>query len=390
MTIAPFSELVRTLYQGVLELPPWQSFLSTLLTQLDVQDAIIILRHPSESDLGTMVHMNSTNQSIKKENNYTKSLYSLDPFTNITPGKAVTLDEYVPEKILLKSDFYRLALEPANIFHILGVDIKVKNGLKASLRLTRPKTARAFHAEDKKLCAMLIPHFEQSIELHARINLIETERSLYANTVDQMSIATVLLDENRQVLKTNTLASVILKEKDGIRLVEGKLQIDRNKDNTQFRQIILAALSAHTGRQAGQHLDRHSGQQSCVVEALSIERPSGKAPLGLIIRTIPNNEWAEGQSKPTIAIFIGDPAKKAKASSQVLAKLFQLTPAQARLAMLLANGASLDDAVAELAISRNTGRAHLRAIFSKTGVTQQTQLVSLLLKSVTTLGTSDD
>ncbi len=54
--------------------------------------------------------------------------------------------------------------------------------------------------------------------------------------------------------------------------------------------------------------------------------------------------------------------------------------------MLLANGLTLDEASEELDISRNTARAHLRSIFSKTGVTRQTVLVRLILRSVATLG----
>ena len=47
-------------------------------------------------------------------------------------------------------------------------------------------------------------------------------------------------------------------------------------------------------------------------------------------------------------------------------------------------GANLDQAAAELGIARNTARAQLRSIFAKTGVSRQSMLVSLLLKSVVT------
>ena len=47
---------------------------------------------------------------------------------------------------------------------------------------------------------------------------------------------------------------------------------------------------------------------------------------------------------------------------------------------------TLDEASETLFISRNTARAHLRSLFSKTGVTRQTMLVRLILKSVAPLG----
>ena len=67
-------------------------------------------------------------------------------------------------------------------------------------------------------------------------------------------------------------------------------------------------------------------------------------------------------------------------------RLFDLTPAEASLALALANGLTLDEAADGLNIRKNTARAHLRSIFSKIGVTRQTTLVRVLLSSVIWLG----
>ena len=59
--------------------------------------------------------------------------------------------------------------------------------------------------------------------------------------------------------------------------------------------------------------------------------------------------------------------------------------AEAALALLLANGYTLDEAAVELKIRKNTIRAHLRSIFAKTGVRRQTTLIHLLLNSVASI-----
>ena len=69
-----------------------------------------------------------------------------------------------------------------------------------------------------------------------------------------------------------------------------------------------------------------------------------------------------------------------------LRQLFEFTPAEAALALLLANGLTLDEASDELGITRNTAKSHLSSIFSKTGVTRQPKLVQLILKSVAPIG----
>jgi pimeloyl-ACP methyl ester carboxylesterase/DNA-binding CsgD family transcriptional regulator len=57
---------------------------------------------------------------------------------------------------------------------------------------------------------------------------------------------------------------------------------------------------------------------------------------------------------------------------------FGLTPAEARLAALLRDGASLAEAADELAVSVNTTRNQLRAIFEKMGLHRQADLVRAL------------
>ncbi|MCY1345494.1 hypothetical protein D9M69_315560 [compost metagenome] len=85
-------------------------------------------------------------------------------------------------------------------------------------------------------------------------------------------------------------------------------------------------------------------------------------------------------------VFIRDPERRSQASHDVVRQLFDFTPAETQLALQLANGLTLDEAADELGISKNTARAHLRAIFSKTGVTRQATLVRMLLSSVISLG----
>jgi len=71
--------------------------------------------------------------------------------------------------------------------------------------------------------------------------------------------------------------------------------------------------------------------------------------------------------------------------ADVLAELFGFTPAESALALLLSNGLTLDEASEELGVSRNTAKSHLSTVFSKTGITRQTKLIQLILKSVASI-----
>jgi DNA-binding NarL/FixJ family response regulator len=69
-------------------------------------------------------------------------------------------------------------------------------------------------------------------------------------------------------------------------------------------------------------------------------------------------------------------------SSATLQHLFSLSPTEANLAHQLARGLDLKEASEELGITLNTARTYLRAIFQKTSVNRQSELIRLFNTSI--------
>ncbi|MNO75936.1 Bacterial regulatory protein, luxR family [compost metagenome] len=372
LSLDRFSSMLGNLYQGPLESTPWQSFLIELSHCLDGKYVTFILRPPSDQLDGLMVNANESSAEVVAS--YNQYYFNLDPFVDLPNGKVVTLEEFVSQEDWLNSEFYKNFLEPVGVFHILGADITTSDGALCRIRVCRGVESPGFVDEDKAFLAHFIPHLERSVALHTQINRIETERNLYAGAVDQFAVGTIILDENGKILQTNQVADRLLKEKDGLKISADNLQVGTPRDCQEFRRLVKQALQSQRG------------ERPSVVEAMRVQRPSGRADLGIIVRSVPLSEWNEGKHCPSVVIFVSDPEQEASAPQEIVKALFDLTPAEAQLAMLLANGLTLDEASEELGISRNTARAHLRATFSKTGVTRQTMLVRLILRSAATLG----
>lgn len=62
--------------------------------------------------------------------------------------------------------------------------------------------------------------------------------------------------------------------------------------------------------------------------------------------------------------------------------LFGLTPAEARLAIALCDGASLNDYALNQGITVGTTRIQLKSVFSKLGINRQPELVRLIGSSI--------
>lgn len=370
MSLEQFSKLVALIYEGLREPVQWGSLLVTLRKHLQANWVTLILRPASLDQPALLIRAGERGAEIYGAAYNQYNVFSMDPFVGLPPDKVVTLDEMIDTKVWMNGEFYRQFIEPNNIRHILGSDLRADDGAECRLRITRPEGTSNFSACDKLLCQMLLPHIKCAVNLRSHFGVIESERRLYATAVDRMLVGTLILDKSGVVIRSNRVADEILAQKDGIHLSRDTLHADYRQEDHELQRLMKLALSGH-------HLTTPT-----VPEAIAVTRPSGRAKLGIVIRTIPLGEWSEGQHRPAVAVFIRDPERKSQASNELLRQLFGFTPAEANLALLLANGLTLDEAADELSIRKNTIRAHLRSIFTKTGVTRQTTLVRLLLSSV--------
>lgn len=99
----------------------------------------------------------------------------------------------------------------------------------------------------------------------------------------------------------------------------------------------------------------------------------------LIMHAVPSLKYSTcSETKPHTMLILIDLENVPQVSSGTLERLFGLTPAEIRLAMLLISGLTTSEAADFLNIRVATARSQLASIFSKTRTTRQAELVRLL------------
>lgn len=372
--IAVFGPLIKSIYQGPLDNPPWASALARLRELLHARHVTLVLRQARVAQPSLTITAGANGVTVDATIYSRYEVFTLDPFVGLPRDRVVTVQEVVGEHAWLNSEFYRQVLQPVGIRDALGADLRTADGIECRFRVTRGPDPDPFTDSDRKFCEALLPHFELAVHIHSKLCQVESERKVYATTVDRMLIGTIILDEEGVVLSVSGTAQQTLDETDGIRkMPNGSIRAEYASENRELQRVIKKAA-----------VDAVSEVPS-VAEVVSITRPSGRPKLGLLIRTIPQAEMTESRHQPTVALFVRDSERKSETPQEVFQQLFGLTPAEASLALQLANGLTLDEAADEVSIRKNTARAHLRSIFSKTGVTRQTTLVRMLLSSVASM-----
>ena len=109
--------------------------------------------------------------------------------------------------------------------------------------------------------------------------------------------------------------------------------------------------------------------------ALSLPRSDGRHPLSAMVAPIAVTGLFPSSRSASVVVLIEQPAQRSSAPLSEFTRTHGLSPAETGIASRLVRGMSLRQAAAELGISDNTARSHLKHVFAKTGARRQSDLV---------------
>jgi DNA-binding CsgD family transcriptional regulator len=171
----------------------------------------------------------------------------------------------------------------------------------------------------------------------------------------------LVLNRTGAVIRTNQAAEDIFD--DDLRVRGGRLHV-QDKSAAAALGALIDQMTLSSG------LPR--------AEAVTIRRGL-KKPIIARIHPIPDAARSPFLGARALLI-LSSLAPKPPLSKNLLAGIFGLSPAEARLASIIAGGVDLRTAAEELGVARDTARNQLKAIFAKTGAHRQSELVELLAK----------
>jgi PAS domain S-box-containing protein len=194
-----------------------------------------------------------------------------------------------------------------------------------------------------------------------------TERKQAEETLNLLSTGMALVDRDCRLLLANHSASRLLDSGDGLALSHGRITASRREQVDQLRDLVDGIC---TGMAAGE--DEGAG-------VMTIDRGDDVRPLSIKVAPVQLNSGDNGSK--VAAVFIRDLEIRQSVPPEVVAKLFGLTFAEARVVVELVKGKRPQEVADDLGVSLNTVRNHLKQIFSKTNTGRQSELISLVLSS---------
>lgn len=200
------------------------------------------------------------------------------------------------------------------------------------------------------------PHVGRALSLSAKVRQARTDAVIAG--LELAGVPAAIIDPDRRLKAVNQSFETSI----GPLIVE---RFGRVAFNSAFLQTAVEASLT-------QPPDQPAMVASVAVQVAEDESPS-------VLHLLPLRGTARNVcGSDGILVLAAKTANQCLPKADLLRLLFDLTPAEARVARLIAAGRSVDEIARASSTSELTVRTQLRAIFSKTGVQRQAQLVRLL------------
>lgn len=271
-------------------------------------------------------------------------------------GFLTELDVFKMEELDLEP-IYRDMWRPLGIGWVVATAIPIPTGENVILVMTRHTERGPVERRVVAKLDELRPHLARSAFLSARLQL---ERARVAGeTLAVIGLPALVLDEQGKVLAVNSLIEAVTgyvhwRARDRVSLAD--------KAADQLLRNAIATIDYADPSCVRSFPVRDTGSDAMMVAHLIPVRLSAR---DIFVRCA--------------AVLILTPVALPQAPPvELVQSLFDLTPAEARVARGLAAGKSVDDIASDGGTSANTIRTHVRGVLEKTGCSRQVDVVALL------------
>jgi DNA-binding CsgD family transcriptional regulator len=356
--------LVESLYESVLDPSLWPQTLTALAHRFDATGGQYFVWDESRDKWPFIAFGGLAMDAVES---YEAYYASIDPrreqVMRAAVGDWMLCHEHFDDYYAARSEFYQDFLLPGGTRFAAATRLMDGNSKSALIALVRPIGAVAFDEDDLRRLKALTPHLQRVARLHLKLATASEKAGLFESLVGTLSDALVTATADGKVRYCNAAAEARfrlphfpLAIKDGVLIA---------KDQNAAALLRFRLLEATQGTGGAMRLPFPGSPLEVVHLTL--------CPLSVRLNMMRH------QSEPQALVLITDPSKPGLPSAETLQLLFGLTGAEAKLALALAAGKSLEDHAVEARIAMSTARTQLNGVFAKTGARRQAEVVSRIL-----------
>lgn len=369
-------ELIGAVYEGPRESEPWLGLAGRLRELLCARSVAVTLHHSQGQLFDVMVMAQEPGDDADwhaVEQGYRRDFMAADPFRyeNMAPGDILFI------RAASATPAMQVFLERFDIAHCLRLCFSETGGMVCWIDVIRRRQEpdQPFTETDAQLLRELLPHLQRALGLYALLKRQESEKAIYENIIDHFALGCVLLNDSGGVIQVNSAARAIIDRAGAIAVSHGRISLTDRAAQRELDTTIDTQAQA-----------RRSNAATTAGKLVRVRARDGTL-LALLVYPAPLTPYFQGIPAPSVIVYLSDLERKpdallpASASAQVqIARLFDLSPQEARLAQLLAYGHTISEAASRMHIAEAAARNYSKRVYAKVGIGSQSDLVRLVYR----------
>ena len=299
------------------------------------------------------------------ERKYFEEYYALDErvprLRELPHGRLVHVSDLYTDEEKKTSTAYNEVLPLSDTRNCLSVRLDGPNGSRIVWSFADPAEGDGWSFDQIDMIERLLPHLRQYVRVRQVLGDAEGLKASLATLLDNTAIGVIQLDRQGRIVAVNDRARDILKGNDGLFDQGGFLCAHASADNDNLQRLLARALPPSGGQGA-------SG-------SMVVTRTPGSSRLVLHVSVVGHRDGDVPPWHVAALVLVVDPNRQPPVDPVLVATALGLSPAESRVAVLLADGNTVHDIAVATGRSEHTVRWHIRRIFEKQDLTRIVQLV---------------
>jgi DNA-binding CsgD family transcriptional regulator/PAS domain-containing protein len=283
-------------------------------------------------------------------------------------GSLVTDRDVVTDEEMATHPFFTQFLARYGLRWVAATGVSPDPRIDVAISVHGAVTRSPFSDGELARLGHLGTHAERSLRLSIRLLDAEMVKGGLSDALARIGIGVLALDASGRVLLANPVAVGL--RADGVEIGNDRLHIGSGPDRAAFEAGLAALLRRTTA-------DLTDEMKPILVRRKSSDRP-------LVVYLLPirtNGNPVEAFLAHTrLIVLVVDPQKDDPPDPTLVRDVLGLTLGEARVAALVGAGLAPRVAAQRLGITEETTRTALKRVFSKVGVSRQSELAALLTK----------
>lgn len=373
MQATKYDQMIAQIYTAASGKSDWMPALDAVSDHLDLWGTQIIGISKKNGSLLFSLEGGIGSRKPEMVLDYLRHYHAINP--RVAPSLMLDMEgwmhchEHFDDYFVAASPFYQEFLIPHGARYMTATKLMDNNEYLVLMGALRAVGKTPLNVEQVEVLGQIKQHLIKAMEIHLHLRTTYAESGLAKYLINQLRYPVLLVDDTRGIWLRNQAANAMLQETECIIERDGLLGcIDAADD----KSLMLAI------RQLNLHDNTNQDTQSDKV-FLRLQKRHQNSFVGAYLMAVrPQKVMGAFGATPLALVLLHDPALNSNLDPFIVAETFDLTPAEARVAVQMVNGLTADEIAQKSGVSVNTVKSQIKSLFQKTGTTRQAELVSVI------------